>query len=351
MFSELKNFGDVIAINFNIFLKTLVNIVCEILPMLSLIVPLLLSVAFFTLYERHFLAALQRRQGPNIVGFFGLLQPIADGLKLLLKESIFPKSADTLIFIFAPIFAFGLAISGWSVIPASAGSEIADFNLSLFFIFGLSSLGVHSIIMAGWSSNSKYAFLGGLRSAAQMISYEVSFASIILSILIVVGSLNFSNIIEQQADVFLWKPLFPVLILFFISILAETNRHPFDLPEAEAELVSGYNVEYAAMGFALFFLAEYSNIILMSKITAILFLGGWFCFSRFPLLFLLPGALNSAIKTMIFTSLFVSVRGILPRYRYDHLMRLGWKVFLPFGLLFVLLFALIIVLTFGYSWF
>lgn len=324
-------------------INVIIKIVLEVLPFLSLIIPLLLSVAFFTLYERHFLAALQRRQGPNIVGFFGLFQPIADGLKLLLKESIFPKSADILIFIFAPIFAFGLAVSGWSVIPTAAGTEIADFNLSLLFIFGLSSLGVHSIIMAGWSSNSKYAFLGGLRSAAQMISYEVSFASIVLSILIVAGSLNFSDIIEQQADVFLWKPLFPVLILFFISILAETNRHPFDLPEAEAELVSGYNVEYAAMGFALFFLAEYGNIILMSKITAILFLGGWFCFSRLPFLFIIPGSINSALKTMIFTSLFVAVRGILPRYRYDQLMRLGWKVFLPFGLLFVVLFSIIII--------
>ena len=311
----------------------------RIVTFIGVILPLLLAVAYLTLYERHLLAAVQRRQGPNIIGFFGLLQPIADGLKLLLKESILPKSSNTVIFIFAPIFSFGLAIAGWSVMSVGEDSAFADFNLGLLFIFAISSLGVHSIIMAGWSSNSKYAFLGGLRSAAQMISYEVSFGAVILSLLIVVGTLNISNIIESQKNVWLWIPLFPVFILFFISALAETNRHPFDLPEAEAELVSGYNVEYSAMGFALFFLAEYSNIILMSTITAILFLGGWQPFFDFAPFTWIPGVFNCAVKTMFIVTMFILVRATLPRYRYDQLMRLGWKVFLPIALAFVVVFA------------
>jgi len=205
------------------------------------------------LYERHILAALQRRQGPNIVGFYGLFQPLADGLKLLLKESILPKSANVMIFIFSPIFTFGLAMAGWVVIPISEASMLSDFRLGLLYIFALSSLGVHSVIMAGWSSNSKYAFLGGLRSAAQMISYEVSLGAILVSVLLLSGSLNFSTLVEGQANLWLALPLLPIFVMFFISALAETNRHPFDLPEAEAELVSGYNVEYSGMGFALFF--------------------------------------------------------------------------------------------------
>lgn len=315
----------------------------RILSFVAMILPLLLAVAFFTGYERHLLAAIQRRQGPNVVGFYGLLQAIADGVKLLLKESILPKSSNTIIFLFAPVFSFGLAMAGWSVIPVGEGAVLVDFNLGLLFVFAISSLGVHTVIMAGWSSNSKYAFLGGLRSAAQMISYEVSFGAVILSVILVVGSLNFSNIVESQKNIWLVIPLLPVFFLFFISALAETNRHPFDLPEAEAELVSGYNVEYSAVGFTLFFLAEYSNIILMSTITALLFLGGWQPFFNFIPFTWVPGTINCALKTMFFITLFVVVRGILPRYRYDQLMRLGWKVFLPFALALVLFYASLLI--------
>jgi len=307
-----------------------------ILSFIAMIVPLLLAIAFFTLYERQILAALQRRQGPNVVGFYGILQPIADGVKLLLKESILPKSANTLIFVFSPIFTFGLAVSGWVVIPMFQGGIISDFNLGMLYIFAISSLSVHTVIMAGWSSNSKYAFLGGLRSAAQMISYEVPLGTVMLALLLVTGTFNFTNIVESQKNVWLWMPLFPLFLMFFICALAETNRHPFDLPEAEAELVSGYNVEYSAMGFALFFLAEYSNIILMSTVTALFFLGGWN-----PFINIIPFSegLTCALKTMFFVTLFVIVRGTLPRYRYDQLMRLGWKVLLPLSLACVLIFA------------
>jgi NADH-quinone oxidoreductase subunit H len=310
-----------------------------ILSFLAMLVPLLLAIAFFTLYERLILAALQRRQGPNVVGFYGLFQPIADGLKLFVKESIVPKSSNKMLFIFAPIFTFGLAIAGWVVLPLGDGALICDFRLSLLYVFMLSSLGVHTIIMAGWSSNSKYAFLGGLRSAAQMISYEISLGSVILAVLVVARTLNFSAIIDSQKTIWYAIPLLPIFILFFICALAETNRHPFDLPEAEAELVSGYNVEYSAMGFALFFLAEYSNIILISSITTLLFLGGWAPFFNFMPFTWVPETLNFAIKTMFFITLFIIVRGTLPRYRYDQLMRLGWKVFLPFGLAFFLVYA------------
>ena len=310
-----------------------------ILAFVGLVLPLLLAVAFFTVYERQLLAALQRRQGPNIVGFYGIFQAIADGLKLLLKESILPKRANFLIFILSPVFTFGLALAGWIVIPVSLGEVITDFNLGVLYTFALSSLGVHTVIMAGWSSNSKYAFLGGLRSAAQMISYEVSMGVTLLSVLLIAGSLNYSTIVESQQNIWLYLPLFPVFVIFFITALAETNRHPFDLPEAEAELVSGYNVEYSAMSFALFFLAEYSNIILMSSVTAILFLGGWHApFMFFPFT-VIPTSIYFAMKTMLFVTLFVLVRGILPRYRYDQLMRLGWKVFLPISLGFVVFYA------------
>lgn len=315
----------------------------KILSFVAMIVPVLLAVAFFSAYERHVLAAVQRRQGPNVVGFYGFLQALADGLKLLVKESILPKSSNTIIFFFAPIFTLGLALAAWSVIPVGEGAILADFNLGVLYVFAISSLTVHSVIMAGWSSNSKYAFLGGLRSAAQMISYEVSFGAVILSVLLVTGTLNFSNIVESQQNVWLYIPLFPVFILFFISALAETNRHPFDLPEAEAELVSGYNVEYSAMGFALFFLGECSNLILMSTVTAVLFLGGWHPFFDFAPFTWIPGVLNCAIKTMLFITLFVLVRATLPRYRYDQLMRLGWKVFLPIALALVLLYASILI--------
>lgn len=318
-----------------------------IISFVAMIVPLLLAIAFFTLYERQILAALQRRQGPNIVGFYGILQPIADGLKLLLKESILPKSSNTVIFIFAPVFTFGLALAGWIVVPLNEGALLADFRLSLLYIFALSSLGVHTVIMAGWSSNSKYAFLGGLRSAAQMISYELSMGVTLLSVVLVAGTLNLSNVVESQSTVWFALPLLPIFVLFFICALAETNRHPFDLPEAEAELVSGYNVEYSAMGFALFFLAEYSNIILMSTITALLFLGGWHPILNIAPFTFIPGFFNCALKIMIFTTLYVVVRGTLPRYRYDQLMRLGWKVFLPLSLAALLFFASILLSTNG----
>ena len=309
----------------------------------ALILPLILAVAFFTLYERQVLAALQRRQGPNIVGFYGLFQPIADGLKLLLKESILPTRANLLIFILSPIFTFGLALAGWVVIPAGAGQTLCDFHLGTLYTFALSSLGVHTVIMAGWSSNSKYAFLGGLRSAAQMISYEVSLGVTLLSVLLLSGSLNYSTIVESQASIWLSLPLFPIFMVFFVTVLAETNRHPFDLPEAEAELVSGYNVEYSAMGFALFFLAEYSNIILMSSVTALLFLGGWHApFNVLPFT-LVPDCVYFAVKTLFFITMFIIVRGTLPRYRYDQLMRLGWKVFLPVSLGFVSFYASLLI--------
>lgn len=314
-----------------------------VLSFIALILPLLLAVAFFTLYERQLLAALQRRQGPNIVGFYGLFQPIADGLKLLLKESILPTRANLLIFILSPVFTFGLALAGWIVIPAGEGETLCDFHLGTLYTFALSSLGVHTVIMAGWSSNSKYAFLGGLRSAAQMISYEVSLGVTLLSVLLIAGTLNYSTIVESQAKIWLSFPLFPIFSIFFVTALAETNRHPFDLPEAEAELVSGYNVEYSAMGFALFFLAEYSNIILMSAVTALLFLGGWQApIDIFPFN-LVPQSVYFGIKTLFFITLFIIVRGTLPRYRYDQLMRLGWKVFLPLSLGFVSLYASILI--------
>ena len=306
------------------------------LTYLSFILPLLLAVAFFTLYERTILASLQRRQGPNVVGFYGLFQALADGLKLFVKESIIPQSANSFIFLLSPVFTFALAVAAWAVFPICYGSIIVDLRLSVLYIFAISSLSVHSIIIAGWSSNSKYAFLGGLRSAAQIISYEVTLGSLLISILLFTGSLNFSNVVEIQKNVWLIFPLFPVFIVFFVTTLAETNRHPFDLPEAEAELVSGYNVEYSAIGFALFFLAEYSNIILRSGLSAIFFRGGWL---PFFMLNFMPETVTFAVKIMIFTTLFVLVRGTLPRYRYDQLIRLGWKVFLPFTLAFIVRYA------------
>ena len=309
-----------------------------ILSYLALILPLLLAVAYFTLYERHILAALQRRQGPNVVGYFGLFQPLTDAIKLLVKESILPKSANTFIFLVSPIFTFGLARTGWIVFPIGEGAFLADFRLGLLFLFAISSLSVHSVIRAGWSSNSKYAFLGGLRSAAQRISYEVGLGSTLISLILIAGTANFSTRVEVQSNtVWLVGPLLPISIIFFVTSLAETNRHPFDLPEAETELVSGYNVEYSARGFALFFLAEYTNIILRSALSALFFLGGW-DLGRFAV-FGIPGIVIFAIKVIIFVTLFVLVRGTLPRYRYDQLMRLGWKVTLPLALAFIVIYS------------
>lgn len=297
------------------------------IKILFLILPVLIAVAFFTVAERKILGSIQRRRGPNVVGVFGLFQALADGLKLFLKETILPSSSNKLLFILAPILTFFLSTLGWAVLPIIANSVFADLNLGVLYLLAVSSLGVYGIIISGWASNSKYAFLGSLRSAAQIISYEVSIGFIIVSVIVCAGSINLSDIVFAQRHVWFCFPLFPIFILFFISCLAETNRHPFDLPEAEAELVSGYNVEYSGIGFALFFLGEYSNIILISCITTLFFLGGWL----FPLT-VFQGSFCFAIKSFLFISLFIWARAAYPRYRYDQLMRLGWKIFLPLSL-------------------
>ena len=300
-----------------------------IFKIIALVLPLLISVAYFTLAERKILSSIQRRKGPNVVGTFGLLQPLADGLKLFVKETVLPSNCDVVLFIFAPILTFFLSLLSWVVIPFGKGMSYAELNIGILYLLAISSLGVYGIIIAGWSSNSKYAFLGALRSSAQMVSYELTIGFSILSVIICTNSLNLIDIVLSQETIWYCVPLFPIFIIFFISSLAETNRHPFDLPEAEAELVSGYNVEYSAMGFALFFLGEYANMLLMSSLNTILFLGGWL--APFYLNFL-PDSFWFGIKVTFFVILFVVARAILPRYRYDQLMRLGWKVFLPFTL-------------------
>ena len=318
-----------------------------VLKILSIVLPLLISVAYFTLAERKIMASMQRRKGPNVIGTFGLLKPLADGFKLLIKETVIPSNANTVVFILAPIITFLLSLLGWAVIPFGEGLVLADLNVGIMYLFAVSSLGVYGIITAGWSSNSKYAFLGALRSAAQMVSYEVSLGVIIITVLLCVGSLNLSDIIIAQQSVWFCIPLAPMFIMFFISALAETNRHPFDLPEAEAELVAGYNVEYSAMGFALFFLGEYANMLLMSGMTVILFLGGWLApISIIPFTWI-PGPLWFGIKMCIFVVLFIWARAAFPRYRYDQLMRLGWKVFLPLSLGYLFLVAGILI-SFGW---
>jgi len=310
-----------------------------VLKILMVIVPLLVCVAMLTLLERKVIAAMQLRKGPNIVGFWGLLQPFADGLKLLLKETIFPSQANKVVFIIAPMVTFALAMLGWAVIPLAENFVIADINVGILYLFAISSLGVYGIIMAGWASNSKYAFLGAIRSSAQMVSYEVSIGFVIVTVLLLVGSLNLGDVVRSQAGgIMNWHALgmlFPMFIVFFISALAETNRHPFDLPEAEAELVAGYNVEYSSMSFALFFLGEYANMILMSGMITILFLGGWY--APFEFLAFIPGVLWFIAKVLFCLFVFIWARATLPRYRYDQLMRLGWKVFLPLSLVWVVL--------------
>ncbi len=303
-----------------------------VLKSLALALPLLVSVAYLTLLERKVMASMHQRKGPNVVGFFGLLQPFADGLKLLIKETIFPNSANTLIFIIAPILTFLISLVVWAAVPFDKNYVFADINLGVLYVLAISSLGVYGIITSGWSSNSKWSFLGALRSAAQMISYEVSIGIIILCVLLCAGSLNLSEIVFSQRKVWFIFPLFPLFLMFFISGLAETNRAPFDLPEAEAELVSGYSTEYSAMGFALFFLGEYANMILMSSMITVYFLGGWLCPSSVYILNILPGFFWFGFKTTLILFMFVWVRAAFPRYRYDQLMRLGWKVFLPFSL-------------------
>jgi len=302
-----------------------------------IIFPLLIAVAYLTLVERKVMASIQRRKGPDVVGVFGLLQPLADGLKLFVKETVLPSSANTSIFILAPILTFLFGLLTWSVIPFGEGLVLADLNVGVLYLLAISSLGVYGIIIAGWSSNSKYAFLGALRSTAQMISYEVSIGLIIISVLICTGSLNFSEIVLAQQNIWYFIPLFPSLIMFYISILAETNRAPFDLPEAEAELVAGYNVEYSAMGFALFFLGEYANMILMCSLVTIFFFGGWLPILSINIFFWIPGPIWFSFKTVLSLFGFIWVRSSFPRYRYDQLMRLGWKIFLPLSLSYIFL--------------
>ena len=293
------------------------------------LVPLLLAVAYLTLAERRVIGAMQMRRGPNVVGPFGLLQPFADALKLLFKETIIPARANRGVYILAPVVTFTLALIAWAVIPFGEGLVISDINVGILYLFAISSLGVYGIIMAGWASNSKYAFLGALRSAAQMVSYELAMGFVLITVLLAVGSLNLTDIVMAQTKVWFIIPLLPMGIIFMISALAETNRTPFDLAEAESELVSGYNVDYSSMGFALFFLGEYANMILMAAMTVILFFGGWLPPFDFAPFTWVPGIIWFALKISFFLFCFLWVRATFPRYRYDQLMRLGWKVFLP----------------------
>ena len=311
---------------------------------LAITVPLLVSVAYLTLAERKVIGWIQLRKGPNVVGPFGLLQPFADGIKLFLKETIIPSGANGVLFVLAPMITFTLALIAWAVIPFDAGLVLSDLNVGILYLLAISSLGVYGIIIAGWASNSKYAFLGALRSAAQMVSYEVAIGFVIISVLLPVGSLNLSAIVLAQESLWFFIPMFPIFIIFFVSVLAETNRAPFDLPEAEAELVSGYNVEYSAMTFALFFLGEYANMILMSALTVVLFLGGWLAPFDHAVFTWIPGPLWFILKTILVLFAFLWIRATFPRYRYDQLMRLGWKVFLPFSLVWLMGTACVVVL-------
>ena len=316
-----------------------------ILKILAIVLPLLISVAYLTLAERRVIGLMQLRKGPNVVGPFGLLQPFADALKLMSKETIIPKEANQFLFLLAPMLTFILALIAWAVIPFDENNVLADINVGILYIFAISSLAVYGIIIAGWASNSKYAFLGALRSAAQMVSYEVSIGLIIITVLLCVGSLNLTDIVNAQRTVWFAIPLLPMFIMFFISVLAETNRAPFDLPEGESELVAGYFVEYSSMSFALFFLGEYANMILMSAMTSVLFLGGWLPLFDIAPFNLIPGPIWLIIKISLCLFVFLWVRATTPRYRYDQLMRLGWKVFLPFSLLWLVLTAGFLVYT------
>ena len=312
-------------------------VVWIVIKIVAIVIPVMLSVAYLTLAERKIIGGMQLRKGPNIVGPFGLLQPIADGLKLFLKETIIPSGASRGVFILAPCVTFVLALVAWSVIPFGDGMVLADINVGILFLFAISSLGVYGILMAGWASNSMYAFLGALRSAAQMVSYELAMGFIIITVLMCVGSLNLTDIVMAQKGEYgmlnwFGVLMFPMAVIFFISTLAETNRHPFDMPEAEAELVAGYNVEYSAMAFALFFLGEYANMILMSGMTSVLFLGGWLPPVDIAPFNMIPGPIWFAAKIAFCLFIFIWVRATFPRYRYDQPMRLGWKVFLPLSL-------------------
>jgi len=318
------------------------------LECLAVTVPLLVAVAYMTYVDRKVWASIQLRRGPNVVGPFGLLQPFADGLKLVLKETIVPSSANTILFLIAPMITFITALIAWAVVPFDDGWVIADLNVGILYLFAISSLGVYGIIIAGWASNSKYAFLGALRSAAQMVSYEVSIGFVLVTVLLCVGSLNLSKVVLAQSGWFwnwFWLPLLPMFVIFFVSALAETNRTPFDLPMSEAELVQGFQTEYSSMPFALFFLGEYANMILLSGLGSILFLGGWMSPIPYAPFTWIPGVIWFALKIALLLFVFSWTKGTLPRYRYDQLMRLGWKVFLPVSLGWVVLTAA--VLQFG----
>jgi len=311
----------------------------EVYKILFLLVPVLVTVAMIVWLDRRVWAFVQKRQGPNVVGPFGLLQSLADALKYIFKEIIIPASSNKIIFILAPIITMTLALIAWAVIPFSEDQVLANINVGILYIFAISSLGVYGIIMGGWASNSKYPFLGSIRSAAQMVSYEVSIGIIIINVLLCVGSLNLNDIIMAQQNMWFIVPLFPMFVIFFISALAETNRPPFDLPEAEAELVAGYQTEYSGMMYAMFWLGEYANILLMCALGSILFLGGWLSPIDLYPFNMVPGAIWLIFKILLLFILFALVKAIVPRYRYDQLMRLGWKIFLPFSLTYVVLTA------------
>ena len=318
-------------------MEYLILLFSEIYKILYVLIPVLVSVAMIVWLDRRIWAFVQKRRGPNVVGPFGLFQTLADALKYIFKEIIIPASSNKIIFILAPIVTMTLALIAWAVIPFSEDYVLADINVGILYIFAISSLGVYGIIMGGWASNSKYPFLGSIRSAAQMVSYEVSIGVIIINVLLCVGSLNLSDIVLAQEKIWFVIPLFPMFVIFFISSLAETNRPPFDLPEAEAELVAGYQTEYSGMMYAMFWLGEYANILLMCALGSILFLGGWLAPMDIPLFDMVPPPLWLILKILFLFVLFALIKAIVPRYRYDQLMRLGWKVFLPFSLIWVVL--------------
>jgi NADH-quinone oxidoreductase subunit H len=316
---------------------------------LAVVVPLLLAVAYLTYFERKVLAFSQLRKGPNVVGPFGLLQPFADGLKLLIKETVIPSGANRIVFIVAPLVTFTLSLVAWAVIPFDAHAVVANINVGILYLFAISSLGVYGVILAGWASNSRYAFLGALRSAAQMVSYEVAIGFVMVTVLLCAGSLNLNDVVMAQARIPVWHayfwPLLPMAVIFFISGLAETNRAPFDIVEGETEIVAGYFVEYSAMAFALFYLGEYANMILVSAMTSVLFLGGWLPPFSVPPFVWIPGWIWFFLKIAFCLFVFLWVRATFPRFRYDQLMRLGWKVFLPFSLAWLVLTAGVLIAT------
>ncbi|MCC7428279.1 MAG: NADH-quinone oxidoreductase subunit NuoH [Alphaproteobacteria bacterium] len=327
----------------NLIPAPLWHLIMIVAGILAIMVPLLVGVAYLTWAERKVLGAMQMRKGPNVVGPFGLFQPFADALKLMTKETIIPAGANRLLFVAAPMLTFALSLIAWAVVPFGEGLVLADINVGMLYLFAISSLGVYGIIIAGWASNSKYPFLGALRSAAQMVSYEVSIGFVIVTVLLCVGSLNLTAIVKAQEGMWFFIPLFPMFIVFFISGLAETNRSPFDIPEGESEIVAGFFVEYSSMAFALFFLGEYANMILMSGMTTILFLGGWLPPIAIAPFTWVPGPIWFILKICVCLFVFLWVRATFPRYRYDQLMRLGWKVFLPFSLAWVVLTAGVLV--------